>query len=106
MILRVKRISGLVGRASRVRRLRVLAQLRAKGVARGGDCADGRGVLQSRRVVERLGYVFRTKKSFIVYTILILPILSLSRSILALQSLSCALPVVLSHSTRSLCDSI
>lgn len=51
-IILCKQILGLVGRASRIWGLWILAQLRAKGVTRGGDRVDGRGVLQSCGVVE------------------------------------------------------
>lgn len=53
----LKTITGLVGRSSGVERIRILAELRAKSFAGDRDSFNGRGLLQSRRMVERHGYV-------------------------------------------------
>ena len=50
-------LAGLVGRSSGVEGIRILVELRAKSFAGGGDSINGRGLLQSRHMVERYGYV-------------------------------------------------
>mgnify|MGYP004605639819 CR=1 FL=1 len=53
----LKTIAGLVGRSTGVEGIRILAELRAKSFTGDCDSFNGRGVLQSRRMVERHGYV-------------------------------------------------
>lgn len=48
--------TGLVGRSSGVEGIRILVELRAKSFAGGGDSINGRGLLQSRHMVERYGF--------------------------------------------------